>query len=82
MTEQHDVVSGQHDPLDQNSRGYAPTPAPGGAPRSHTTRPPRDEKKERHRADLVDDLRPVPAAVRFLSCEPLLGPLARLRQVR
>jgi protein gp37 len=24
----------------------------------------------------VDDLRQVPAAVRFLSCEPLLGPLA------
>lgn len=27
----------------------------------------------------VDDLRAVPAAVRFLSCEPLLGPLASLR---
>ncbi len=26
----------------------------------------------------VDDLREVPAAVRFLSCEPLLGPLTRL----
>lgn len=26
----------------------------------------------------VDDLRDVPAAVRFLSCEPLLGPLAEL----
>ncbi|MFD1149084.1 DUF5131 family protein [Saccharothrix hoggarensis] len=26
----------------------------------------------------VDDLRAVPAAVRFLSCEPLLGPLAEL----
>jgi len=26
----------------------------------------------------VDDLRQVPASVRFLSCEPLLGPLARL----
>jgi protein gp37 len=26
----------------------------------------------------VDDLREVPAAVRFLSCEPLLGPLAEL----
>src|SRR6266508_1140292 len=26
--------------------------------------------------DRVDDLRQVPAAVRFLSCEPLLGPLA------
>jgi protein gp37 len=26
----------------------------------------------------VDDLRQVPAAVRFLSCEPLLGPLAEL----
>jgi protein gp37 len=25
--------------------------------------------------DRVDDLRSVPAAVRFLSCEPLLGPL-------
>ena len=23
----------------------------------------------------IDDLRAVPAAVRFLSCEPLLGPL-------
>ncbi|MCZ0981599.1 phage Gp37/Gp68 family protein [Streptomyces sp. NPDC002262] len=28
--------------------------------------------------DRVDDLRAVPAAVRFLSCEPLLGPLAEL----
>ncbi|MFE5584946.1 DUF5131 family protein [Kitasatospora sp. NPDC056531] len=28
--------------------------------------------------DRVDDLRTVPAAVRFLSCEPLLGPLDRL----
>lgn len=28
--------------------------------------------------DRVDDLREVPAAVRFLSCEPLLGPLDRL----
>lgn len=28
--------------------------------------------------DRVDDLREVPAAVRFLSCEPLLGPLANL----
>ena len=27
----------------------------------------------------VDDLRTVPAAVRFLSCEPLLGPLDDLR---
>jgi protein gp37 len=27
----------------------------------------------------IDDLRTVPAAVRFLSCEPLLGPLAPLR---
>lgn len=27
----------------------------------------------------VDDLRAVPAAVRFLSCEPLLGPLEELR---
>jgi protein gp37 len=27
----------------------------------------------------VDDLRQVPAAVRFLSCEPLLGPLDQLR---
>jgi protein gp37 len=26
----------------------------------------------------VDDLRGVPAAVRFLSCEPLIGPLAGL----
>jgi protein gp37 len=26
----------------------------------------------------VDDLRTVPAAVRFLSCEPLIGPLERL----
>lgn len=26
----------------------------------------------------IDDLRSVPAAVRFLSCEPLLGPLANL----
>ncbi len=26
----------------------------------------------------IDDLRTVPAAVRFLSCEPLLGPLPRL----
>ena len=26
----------------------------------------------------VDDLRTVPAAVRFLSCEPLLGPLDEL----
>jgi len=29
--------------------------------------------------DRVDDLRQVPAAVRFLSCEPLLGPLDGLR---
>lgn len=29
--------------------------------------------------DRVDDLRQVPAAVRFLSCEPLLGPLPGLR---
>jgi protein gp37 len=29
--------------------------------------------------DRVDDLRHVPAAVRFLSCEPLLGPLTSLR---
>jgi len=29
--------------------------------------------------DRVDDLRQVPAAVRFLSCEPLLGPLNDLR---
>ncbi|MGW8378180.1 phage Gp37/Gp68 family protein [Streptomyces sp. ODS28] len=29
--------------------------------------------------DRVDDLRRVPAAVRFLSCEPLLGPLTNLR---
>ncbi|MFJ9760724.1 DUF5131 family protein [Streptomyces sp. NPDC101149] len=28
--------------------------------------------------DRIDDLRQVPAAVRFLSCEPLLGPLADL----
>jgi protein gp37 len=28
--------------------------------------------------DRVDDLRAVPAAVRFLSCEPLIGPLAGL----
>ena len=28
--------------------------------------------------DRVDDLRQVPAAVRFLSCEPLLGPLSEL----
>lgn len=28
--------------------------------------------------DRVDDLRTVPAAVRFLSCEPLLGPLAKI----
>ena len=28
--------------------------------------------------DRVDDLRSVPAAVRFLSCEPLIGPLCRL----
>jgi protein gp37 len=28
--------------------------------------------------DRVDDLREVPAAVRFLSCEPLLGPLPEL----
>jgi protein gp37 len=28
--------------------------------------------------DRVDDLRQVPAAVRFLSCEPLLGPLSGL----
>ncbi len=27
----------------------------------------------------VDDLRQVPAAVRFLSCEPLIGPLSKLR---
>lgn len=27
----------------------------------------------------VDDMRQVPAAVRFLSCEPLLGPLDGLR---
>lgn len=27
----------------------------------------------------IDDLRAVPAALRFLSCEPLLGPLERLR---
>jgi protein gp37 len=27
----------------------------------------------------IDDLRRVPAAVRFLSCEPLLGPLSNLR---
>jgi protein gp37 len=26
----------------------------------------------------IDDLRAVPAAVRFLSCEPLIGPLARV----
>lgn len=29
--------------------------------------------------DRVDDLRQVPAAVRFLPCEPLLGPLSGLR---
>lgn len=29
--------------------------------------------------DRVDDLRKVPAAVRFLSCEPLLGPLTGLK---
>jgi protein gp37 len=28
--------------------------------------------------DRVDDLRAVPAAVRFLSCEPLLGPMPGL----
>jgi protein gp37 len=28
--------------------------------------------------DRVEDLRAVPSAVRFLSCEPLLGPLSRL----
>ena len=28
-------------------------------------------------ASRIDDLRTVPAAVRFLSCEPLLGPLER-----
>ncbi len=29
--------------------------------------------------DRIDDLRAVPAAVRFLSCEPLLGPLPNLK---
>ncbi|MFF3761129.1 DUF5131 family protein [Streptomyces sp. NPDC002185] len=31
--------------------------------------------EDRGQLDRVDDLRTVPAAVRFLSCEPLLGPL-------
>lgn len=34
-----------------------------------------EDEKVLHR---VDDLRQVPAAVRFLSCEPLIGPLTRL----
>ncbi|MBP2330605.1 protein gp37 [Kibdelosporangium banguiense] len=32
--------------------------------------------------DRVDDLREVPAAVRFLSCEPLIGPLSNLDLTR
>jgi len=72
----------QHDPLNPNTRGYARRPQrPGVRPASHTTLAPRDEKEEHRRADRVDDPRQVPAAVRFRSCEPLLGPLARLRQV-
>ena len=34
-----------------------------------------ENKKVVHR---VDDLRTVPAAIRFLSCEPLIGPLPEL----
>jgi protein gp37 len=34
--------------------------------------------EDEHAAYRVDDLRTVPAAIRFLSCEPLLGPLADL----
>lgn len=35
-----------------------------------------EDEKVTHR---IDDLRKVPAAVRFLSCEPLIGPLPRLK---
>jgi protein gp37 len=34
-----------------------------------------EDERVKHR---IDDLRKVPAAVRFLSCEPLIGPLPRL----
>ena len=29
MTERHDPVTEQHEPLDQNTRGYAPSPSEG-----------------------------------------------------
>ena len=35
-----------------------------------------EDEKVTHR---IDDLRRVPAAVRFLSCEPLIGPLPKLK---
>lgn len=35
--------------------------------------------ENREQLDRIDDLRQVPAAVRFLSCEPLLGPLTDLQ---
>jgi protein gp37 len=66
MEREDSVMTEQHDPLNPNTRAWAP----------------RDEKEEHRRADRFDDPRRVPAAVRLLSCEPLLGPLARLRQVR
>jgi protein gp37 len=34
-----------------------------------------EDARQKHR---IDHLRKVPAAVRFLSCEPLIGPLPRL----
>jgi protein gp37 len=35
-----------------------------------------EDERVTHR---IDDLRKVPAAVRFLSCEPLIGPLSKLK---
>jgi len=35
-----------------------------------------EDERVTHR---IDDLRKVPAAIRFLSCEPLIGPLPRLK---
>jgi hypothetical protein len=69
----------QHHPFNSNTRGYARRPQrPGARPASHTTLAARDEKEEHRMADPVDDPRQVPAPVRFLPYEPLLGPLARL----
>ena len=48
-----------------------------GRRRVGLARQPLDRRQRRDQAALsrIDDLRRVPAAVRFLSCEPLLGPL-------